>query len=253
MRALPLTLALLTLAACDAPQAPPLTTAADSLAMRIADAHGGLAAWQQAPPLRFDWTVVRDTGAGPVELVRRHHIVDNAGGRHRAEWAVGEDSVAVAILDMSASTEGAVVGSAQINGAAAPDSLLDDAYGMAINDVYWLAAHFKTLDPGVRRALAPDSAAAGEAVLALSFDGVGLTPGDRYWMTADAATGEMRSWTYVLEGSDEASTWAWVEPGEAGGLRFAQSKAKPDGAQIRTELVGDVPADAMTTLSPLFR
>ena len=222
--------------------------------MGIIDAHGGWDAWAALPMLRFDWAVER----GGAEVFRVRHLWDRAEERARAEWPVGEDSTAVVILDLAASTPAAPVGSAYINGqpSAPEDSLLATGYARWVNDSYWMVAPLKTFDGGVTRALAADSSGAGPGVLALSFGDVGLTPGDRYWMFADAS-GDLARWTYVLDGDTTVSTWAWSEPvtvdGPSGLVRFLTRKSKPDGTAIVTTPRDDIPADAWTAPSPLLR
>ena len=63
--------------------------------------------------------------------------------------------------------------------------LLETAYGRFINDTYWLLAPWKVFDPGVHRDFdgektGPDGALCD--VIRLSFDNVGLTPKDVYWL-----------------------------------------------------------------------
>lgn len=250
MRTLIVSLVLLVGCSDPAPR-PDLITEADSLAMSIIDGHGGWDAWAALPLLRFDWIVERDS----VEVVRMRHLWDREGDRVRVEWPVGEDSMAVAILRLGESTPDAPVGVAWINGmpSTPADSLLHDGYARFINDSYWLVAPFKTLDPGVNRGLAPDST---DRVLALSFDGVGMTPGDRYWL-APGPDGALARWTYLLEGDTTMTTWTWTEPasveGPAGPVRFLTRKANAAGSAIVTVPKDDIPADAWTSPTPVLQ
>ena len=242
MRVLSVLALALAVAACESPREPaPLSTPADSLAARLVAASGGWDTWNSLDRLRFDWVVERDTGAGPVPVFTRHHLWGRIENRHRVEWAIAPDSTVVVVLDLDRSTDQAPVGHAWIGGQAAPDSLVVDGYEAMINDLYWLAAPIKVLDPGVDRALALDSAREGEDVLALSFRGVGLTPGDRYWFGIDKDTGHLRRWTYLLEGSETTTTWAWTDLQEvetsAGPLVLPVRKSKADGSAIVTPLL----------------
>lgn len=197
---------------CELPSAPPMETAADSLAMRLIDASGGMDAWNALPALRFDWVVQTDS----AELRRVHHLWDRAGDQARVEWSVGQDSVMVAVIspdtfspESPAGSAGLTVGGVTetLSGSAALDALRD-AYARWVNDTYWMIAPLKVFDPGVTRALEPDS---GAATLALSFGQVGLTPGDRYWLRLGAAD-QMTGWTYLLEGDTTATRWTWSDP-----------------------------------------
>ncbi|MEM1056088.1 MAG: hypothetical protein AAGI52_11215 [Bacteroidota bacterium] len=253
MRFLPLVL--LSLVAC-APSdpAPQLETPADSLAMAVIDAHGGWEAWTTLPTLRFDWAVIRDS----AEVVRVRHLWDRTAQRARVEWETGEDSTAVSILDLATSTPDSPVGEAWLNGEPAPpaDSLVSAAYARFINDSYWMIAPFKTFDPGVRRGLEPDSASGDVKVLTLDFGDVGMTPGDRYWLFV-RPDGTLERWTYVLEGSSSASTWAWSDPADVDGpngtVTVLTRKSRPDGTAIITE-PGTAPGpEAWTSPSPVLQ
>lgn len=211
--------------------------------MRIADAAGGLEAFASLPALRFDFAVVRDT----AEVTRRRHLWDRKGDRYRLEWTGGEDSVYVALFSPSAFDDEAPAGQVALNGQAlsgeARDIQLRDAYETYINDSYWLLAPLKLFDPGVRRAIDPDS---GASMLAVSFDGVGLTPGDRYWVKADGVSGAMTGWSYQLEGATSVGMWDWTEAEPIdtprGPLTLATAKTKPDGSATILTTTYPVPA-----------
>ena len=251
MRLWVLFLLALFLVGCTSSSRPPLETAADSLALQITEAAGGLDAWDALPALRFDWSVRNDS----AELIRTRHLWNKASDLYRVEWPAGEDSTLVAVFSPSTFDPEAPVGRVAING----DTLSGDdkverlkqAHGRFVNDSYWLLAPLKVLDPGVRRALAPDS---GRGVLALSFDGVGLTPGDRYWLRTDEP-GTLTGWTYVLEGDGPPTRWAWTGTQTIPGtdLRLPIGKEN-DGRQIVTEVrdAGAPDATVFTDLSPRF-
>jgi hypothetical protein len=97
-------------------------------------------------------------------------------------------------------------GKAWKNGEAVADpaEMLTFGYRRFINDTYWLLMGFKTFDPGVTREYVGQQADAGGAlhdVVKLSFDKVGLTPGDQYWMWVNRDTGLVDQWHMMLEGS----------------------------------------------------
>jgi hypothetical protein len=160
----------------------------------------------------------------------------------------------VAVLDVPASTPERAVGEVWIDGAA-PDSAgvyLARAYGALMNDAYWLLAPLKLFDDGVRRALAPDSAEtetwdAETDVLHVSFAGVGHTPGDQYWLRADA-DGRLLTWAFRLESGREGF-YRWEDhrtlETPAGPLRLAETKAGA-GTSIVTELQPVPRGDVMT-------
>jgi hypothetical protein len=238
---------------------PVLHNAADSLALRIANAAGGVPALEALPALRWDFAVVRDS----AEVSRSHHLWDRDAGRHRLEWRRG-DSLLVAVF----STEGVVdgmpaSGTVYLDGVPVDSArslgLLEEAYGRFINDMYWLLAPLKVFDPGVHRGVAADSADETTDVLALWFDDVGLTPGDRYWLRADRDSGRMTSWRYRLESGREGA-YAWTDIREidspAGSITLPTRKvAIGPGTTVLTPFVTGVVdstfADPAPQLSPI--
>ena len=240
----------LLLAGCTSSSRPPMETAADSLALQITEAAGGLDAWDALPLLRFDWSVRNDS----AELIRTRHLWNKADDQYRVEWPAGQDSTLVALFAPSSFDPDAPRGRVALNG----DSLtgdakaerLKEAYGRYINDSYWLLAPLKVLDPGVQRSLAPDS---GRGVLAISFEGVGLTPGDRYWIRTDPATGAMTGWSFILEGDGPPARWEWTgsQPIPGSPLRLPIAKVT-GGRQIVTEVAdaGPLDASAFADLAP---
>ena len=246
----------LALAACQPPGGPRLETGADSLAFRVTEGAGGLQAWESLPGLAWEWAVVRDS----VEQVRRRHVWDRRGDRARVEWRAGQDSVYVAVFSPSTFDAEAPEGRVALNGAALAAAeaapLLADANGSFVNDGYWLLAPLKVLDPGVVRAV---DRGTGRDRLALTFEGVGLTPGDRYWIDVEPVTGSMTGWSYTLEGGNSGE-WEWTDPiliqTPRGPVTLSRTKVSRDGqALILTEptALTEVDDDVFTDLRPRLR
>lgn len=205
-------LALLLLAGCsEAPPPPadaprlPLANRADSVAFRIVEASGGLEAWEALPGLRFEFGFERD---GQQQVAARHYW-DKREGRYRVEWPGGEDTTLVAIFSVWPDSGRVYANGAPLEGEAGEEALAA-ARRRTINDTYWLLAPLKVFDEGVTRTLAPDSSDAETDAIRLSFDGVGLTPGDQYWLFADRATGRLERWTFALEGNPSPRSFEWT-------------------------------------------
>jgi hypothetical protein len=251
MRTLLLSLGVL-LAGCTDPSSPRLDTPADSLAFRVTESAGGLQAWDALPGLAFEWAVVRDS----VEVVRTRHVWDKAGDRVRSEWPGGDDSMFVAVYQPSRFDADAPEGDVALNGVAlvGPEAAerLAEANSRFVNDGYWLLAPLKVLDPGVRRAV---EARDGADRLALSFDGVGLTPGDRYWIEVDDVSGTMTGWSFLLESGNEGR-FQWVEPvtldTPEGTITLTRMKVSDDGGVILTEptALSEIDETEFTDLTP---
>src|SRR5688572_27997191 len=150
---------------------------ADSVARRAIDVLAGLA-WDDARYLAFSFNVERE-GNIVASWPQRW-------GRFTGDYRVSgktRDGDAIDVI-MSVKTKER---KAWKNGqpVADPKDLLTLGYRRFINDTYWLLMGFKSFDPGVSREYAGEkSDASGNTydVVRFSFDKVGLTPGDVYWM-----------------------------------------------------------------------
>lgn len=213
VRRLPALLLLLAAAGCrpSAPEtssAPALTNRADSLAWTAYEAMGGPEVWEHLPAVRFDFAAQAEGEPPPTN--RRRHLWNRTTGDYRLETVRG-DSVYVVLFNTQTRT-GQVFASASRADTAAVTTVdepqrqgwLDRAYRAFINDMYWLLQPTKLFDPGVSRLLEPDSAANGQTVVRLSFEGVGLTPGDRYWLYFAPGQALPAAWRFHLQGDSTA-------------------------------------------------
>ncbi len=194
------------------------TTPADALAQRLVAATGDPYA---LPALRFTFVVT----AGDTEKARRTHT-----------WCPQRGVVEVALPDGAARIS-AVDGSPLAG--TTPDKAAT-AWQAFTNDSYWLLAPAKVLDGGVRRQL--DDA----GHLVLEFDGVGLTPGDRYVMTVDPADAHLTHWDFTLQSGRQGS-FDWAPPVAVSGLRLSPLRTSSDGTTTIAFLDLDAPADCPLT------
>ncbi len=200
-----------------------LRSRADSVAMMAFKTSGGNA-WDEIRYVRFDFAVESEGERGPT----RKHLWDRFTGDYRLEWPASDDTTVVVLFNVSTRAGKVYENGKQIAGNRA-DEILASAYSRHINDTYWLMAPCKVFDPGVVRGYSADSSSADVEVLALSFENVGLTPGDRYWMKVDPETGDLAGWAYVLEGSpNRTSMYEWTAyqtfETPAGAVRLSERK-----------------------------
>lgn len=180
-------------------------TRADSVAYRLVQAHG-MDAWASAPYLRFDFGI--DMPDGRQTIAR--HLWNRKTGEYRIEWSEGPDSSYVALVNTREGQGGRLAGTVYLNGekltGSADSTARTTAYARFVNDTYWLLSPLKVFDPGVNRSYLPDSSTAEYDVLHLTFNNVGRTPGDQYWLYVSKETGRLDRWAYHLQGmSEEAS------------------------------------------------
>ena len=198
------------------------------IAQRSLEAMGGADAWANTRYLRFDFFGFR-----------LHHW-DRHTGRHRLEGKTREGQEYVIVHDINEAGKGA--GTAWLDGKELEGEeraqWLERAYGAWINDAYWLVMPYKLLDPGVH--LTYDGSEELDETtydkLKLTFEGVGLTPGDTYWAFIDRETGLMGRWAYHLESykeDQEPTHWRWTGWETHGNIKLAPTRIKVDDGSER--------------------
>lgn len=218
--ALTLTLALAQAPAAAAEPSPEAVAVAE----RTLEAMGGSEAWEATRFLRFDF------------FGFRLHYWDRYTGRHRLEGKTRDGDAYVVLSNIQTREGEAWVNGERQTGDAAKE-WLERAYGAWVNDTYWLLMPYKLRDPGVSLSYEGEEEVDGARYdkLKLTFDGVGLTPGDTYWAWINRDTGLMDRWAYHLEGweADRAPTaWQWLGWQTYGRVKLApKRKNLEDGSE----------------------
>ncbi|HEX9147832.1 MAG TPA: hypothetical protein VF958_01600 [Thermoanaerobaculia bacterium] len=196
---------------------------ADQVARGLVTALGGQSAWEKARQLRFDFIVERE-GTRAAEF---HHVWDRYTGDYRL-LGTDKSGAPFAVYFNVNTREGVAFMNGKPVEGDEKKKMLEMAYGRFINDSYWLLAPWKVFDPGVHRdydgeKTGPDGALCD--VLRLSFDGVGLTPKDIYWLWITRDGRHMVQWQYVLGGAQEEPTTAlWKDWRTFGGIAVSLEK-----------------------------
>lgn len=190
--------------------------------------------WSKTRYLAFDFVVDR----GEQGRLVRSHRWDVWNGDYRVEAPVGEEGQLVALFDVDDPTAGrAWLDGALVEGPRA-DSLLERAYGMFINDSYWLLMPYKWADEGVSARYLGEMEQWGKTyeVVELTFDSVGLTPQNRYRAFVDPATGMMELWQHFRDADDAepAFTVAWTDWRRYGPIRLASGRPDQEGVDRLT-------------------
>ena len=196
---------------------------ADAVGKELIAAMGGMSAWEKARQFRFDFVVVKE--GKPV--ARFAHVWDRYTGDYRLSGTDKSGAPYTVLFNVNTKA-----GTAFVNGRPAADEkrgqMLENAYGRFINDTYWLLAPWKIFDPGVHLTYDGEKPCPGGGVcdvLKLSFDDVGLTPKDVYWMWITRDGRHMVQWQYVLGGAAEPpTTAAWKDWKTMGGLALSMDK-----------------------------
>ena len=196
--------------------------ASDPRAIVIADqvmqALGGKDRWEKLPGLRWSF----EFASNDTVKSYRHHSWDMRTGWHRVE---GKTRAGVSFCFMH--PVGGAGGMAWMNGAAmeadSAAKLSKRAQSLWTNDSYWFLMPYKLRDPGVTLKYEGE-ATQGDTTfdkIALSFEQVGETPGDHYWIYVDRKNHRVEKWEYILQDQKPpAETWTWEGWEQHDGLWF---------------------------------
>ena len=165
--------------------------AAMKLARDVVKASGG-DAWPKVKRVQFTFNVLDKDGK---PAAANKHDWDVRGGTDTITSKDGK-TVTVKLADKNDD------GDAKI------------AYKQWVNDTYWLLMPLKLLDGGVKLAHGGQQEVDGQKyeVLNMSFENVGLTPGDRYTLYIDPKEHLVRRWDYMPSAEKKTSgTWDGYE------------------------------------------
>lgn len=200
--------------------------ASDPRAIAVADqvmkALGGRERWDALPALRWSFgNSVNDT----VRSTRRH-AWDRRTGQHRVEGVTRTGTKFCFVHTVGDTTHGLAWMDGQSIQGDSLHKLIVRAEALWVNDTYWLLMPYKLRDPGVTLKLDGEAVENGATYdkLALSFAGVGLTPGDHYWVWVNRANHRIERWDMVLQGQQPPPV-SWTLEGweNHDGLWFATS------------------------------
>jgi hypothetical protein len=176
------------------------TPASDKKAVEIADlvmkSLGGKKRWDDLVGLR--WTF----GASVGDTIRssRRHSWNRMTGWHRVEGKTRTGQPFCFIHQVGTDKGMAWMDGVAIEGDSL-QKLLKRAQSLWTNDTYWMLMPYKLRDPGVT--LKYDGESKEGAVLydkiALSFENVGETPGDHYWVYVNRSNHRIEKWEMVLQ------------------------------------------------------
>jgi hypothetical protein len=194
----------------------------DPKAIAIADqvmtALGGRERWDALKGLRWSF----EFAVGDTIKSSRRHAWDKQTGWHRVEGVnrSGQPFVLIEQLDgkggMAWMNHNAIQGDSLAK-------LMKRAKSLWTNDTYWMLMPYKLRDPGVTLKYAGESKQGAITYdrLALSFDQVGETPGDHYWVFVNRANHRIEKWEFVLQGEKPpAEKWTWEGWEQHDGLWF---------------------------------
>jgi hypothetical protein len=175
--------------------------AAMSLARQVVNASGG-ADWPKVSRVKFTFNVESD---GKVVMSAKHDW-DVRAGTDAVAW--NDKNVTVHLMDKNDSGDARA------------------GFARWTNDSYWLLAPIKLLDGGVKLESGGSQDVEGTKydVLKVSFEHVGMTPGDRYNLYIDPAAHLIRRWDY-MPSADKKVSGTWEKYQKFGPLNLATEHA----------------------------
>jgi hypothetical protein len=191
-------------------------------------ALGGEAAWDAVHFIRFEFKV---RVKGKV-VEDNFHLWDRNDGRYRIERDVPAGRHEVDLFNIgeyqSNKTGEAYLNGKKLEGAAA-EKTLAGAYASYINDTWWLCMPWKWQATGVNlKYLGPKKRGTETFdVIELTFNHVGLTPGDMYHAYVSRQSHLMTYWEYTLQSHDRGA-WTW-QYGTYQGVKLAKNHVSSDG------------------------
>jgi hypothetical protein len=217
------------------------TPASDHKAVVIADqvmkALGGKKRWDDLEGLRWSFgSSVNDT----VRSTRRHSW-DKHTGWHRVEGKTRAGGTFLFIHRVGTDQGMAWMDGTPIEGDSL-QKLLKRANSIWINDTYWMLMPYKLRDPGVTLKYDGRQKLGGTDYdkLSLTFENVGDTPGDHYWVFVNHATHRIGRWEMVLQGDQPpARAYSWEGWEEHDGLWFPTAH-RQDKVNVFTNAVETV-------------
>jgi hypothetical protein len=206
-----------------------------AVADRVMKALGGKERWDALRGLRWTFEVTVNDTVRPG----RHHTWDKHTGWQRVEGktASGDAFVFVSQIDGTGTPR------AWINGTAIEGDSLQKlatrSRALWINDSYWFLMPYKLRDPGVRLQMATDTTIGGVNYdrITLSFEKVGNTPGDRYWVYVNKANDRVERWEHLLQNATPPPVmWTWEGWQQHGGLWFPTAHRREGRAIMTTNV-----------------
>lgn len=159
-----------------------------------------------------------------------HHIHWNFFGARQLTWDKYTGDVRIEtpsqelimLVNINNKTGRAMKAGREITDADTLQQLVNGAYSAWVNDAYWLLMPYKLKDSGVTlKYMGEDTTQTGEEseLLMLTFDGVGVTPQNKYHVWVSDQTKLVNQWAYFPNATDTiprfVNPWkSWAKHGE---------------------------------------
>ncbi len=198
---------------------------AQALAQKIYIAHGG-PAFSNIKRIQFSFDVQSESKS----IFKAQHDWNLTDKTDLIQWTTPDSTQLDLLLNLESNTVSGTANDTPITETQAT-ALAADAQTRWINDTYWLLMPLKLRDPGVNLTLESPRTIDDVTyeVLHMTFENVGLTPGDQYWVYVDPTTHHIARWDMLLQGqTTEPSTVLWENYQKIGPLTLPTTRSWPD-------------------------
>lgn len=190
------------------------TEKAETIANNVVDAMGGLDNYNNTHFIKWDFG-------------KRVLFWDKWTGDVRVENPSENQVVLVNVntLEGKAFENGTLIADAEKT-----KKLLDKAKKWWINDSYWLVMPWKLQDPGVTlKYIKTDELANGikADILQLTFENVGVTPDNKYWVYVDQKDHLIKQWDFFKNFDDKEPSFSkpWDNYQQAGDILLSYNRS----------------------------
>lgn len=193
------------------------------IAKTMQEAMGGLSNWQNAHFVRYDFIVSHDGKT----MMSRSHLWNKQTGDYRLEEKTKDGKSEVALFNIGTKQGSVYVDGKKVEGDEAQADL-KQAYAAFVNDSWWLDMPWNWLNSGVNLKYlgAKKRGSEMDDVVELTFNHVGLTPGDMYHAYVSRKSHLMTHWEYVLQ-SHQKGSWDWLYT-ETNGIKLPRTHISAD-------------------------
>jgi hypothetical protein len=223
------------------------------------DAMGGAQAFENTGALRFTFTYTsKDT-----LRTERTHWWNRRTGDYRIEGKTRKGEPYLLLFNTGTKDGRAFLSGQELEGEPKKQQL-ERAYALFINDTYWFLMPAKLFDPGVHLTMDGEAVVGGAPVdrVKVTFDNVGLTPGDTYWAYIDRASHLMIRWGMILQDEREKpdvkeTQYDWTGWTSFGPLVLSPERVRvddPDRTVIairNIQVLDSFPQDVFTNPKPI--
>lgn len=185
-------------------------------------------------------------------------------GRRKLLWDKAQDKVRIEsssdsttyLIDLNNNSGRVMVKGNEIEEKDSLNTMVERGKSIWINDSYWLVMPFKLKDSGVTiKYLREDTIKTGAQadVIGLTFDGVGVTPQNKYEVYITKRDNLVKQWAFYRDAEQEepSAVWPWDNYQEVEGLMLSFDRSDDLGPHD-VKILDEAPEGAFNSFEPIL-